>query len=186
MKFTLILCVLLAISLFLNYYFIVIGNNRNFENVYLGTILKKNNPESRTPVYIEIPSVNIRSITDRNITDDTSNWKVYKDKIAYALGSTVNYSSNNLILYGHATSKLLKNLKYVKMKDEIIVYTDEKIFKYSISGFDLAYPSETSKIYSFGDTNLSIFTCIGENDEQRLIIKAKLVDEISLENKEVI
>lgn len=186
MKLTFFLCILLAVSLSINYYQFVSPKKQKFESAYITTITKKADLEIHTPVYVEIPSVNIRSRADKNITDDPSNWNVYKDRLAYALGSNVNYKYNNLILYGHATSKLLKNLKHVKMKDEIYVYTDEKIFKYAISGFDLAYPSETSKIYSFGDTNLSIFTCIGENDEQRLIIKAKLVDEISLKNRGVI
>ena len=186
MKLTVFLSVLLAISVYINYLFIVNSGQIKIGSNYVNFPEKIQIVETHNPMYLEIPSVNIRSVTDKNITDDTSDWKVYKDRLAFALGSNVNYASNNLIIYGHATSNLLKNLKYVKMKDEIIVYTDERIYKYSISGFDLAYPYETEKIYSYGDTNLSIFTCIGPNDEQRLVIKAKLVDEIKLNTKEVI
>ncbi len=186
MKYTLILIIVLIISIFLNYSLFIDKSKLKIGTDYVSFPEKEVELEVHSPVYLEIPSVNIRSVTATNIVDNTSDWTVYKDRLAFAQGSNVNYASNNLIIYGHATSNLLKNLKFVKMEDEIIVYTDEMIFKYKISDFELAFPNETEKIYSLGDTNLSIFTCIGPNDEQRLVIKAKLVDEIKLNTKEVI
>jgi LPXTG-site transpeptidase (sortase) family protein len=82
----------------------------------------------------------------------------------------------NTILYAHNQARLFGNLKKLKTKDQIIL-EDESGQKFTYEVFSLltAKPEEIIKLKSTLTNTLTLFTCDGWFDSQRLIVKAKLI-----------
>lgn len=139
------------------------------------------------PTYISIPSAGIRAPIDNGYMKNNGVWKVYMDRLSYAEGlSDINSILSNIAIYGHATDELLGNLYKVKKGDKIYVFGYDVAYTYKVVSIERILPDEPDKLISFGDTNLSIFTCDGEQDEKRLLVKSKLINFEQLSLKEVL
>ncbi len=144
-------------------------------------------PHAERPTYISIPNAGIRAPIDNGYIKKDGIWKVYMDRLSYAEGlSDINNIFSNIAVYGHATDELLGNLYKVKKGDKIYVFGYDFAYTYKVLSIERIFPDEPDKLLSFGDTNLSIFTCDGETDEQRLLVKSKLINYEKLSQKEVL
>jgi len=144
------------------------------------------NNETDNPTQIIIPSVGLKKyLAEGHLANDT--WTVYKNRLSFIKNNEKTHdSTGNIIVYGHAIKSQLHDLKFVKIDDEIRLKYPDKILIYKVISSENILPDETDKITSLGETQLSIFTCDGPKDEYRKLVKAKLIETIELNLKEVI
>lgn len=138
------------------------------------------------PLRLTIPNIGIDiKIEDSPVVDGT--WNVPEHSAGYAEGSALlDEEHGNSIVFAHARVGLFRDLLSIKNNDEITVLGTKNLYKYKVTSIEKILPDEIDKIKSFGDHNLTLFTCEGWNDEYRLLVKAKRIDTYSLNNSEII
>ncbi len=103
------------------------------------------------------------------------NWILLENAVMFLDTSGLPGEGYNTVLYGHNYLNLLQNLKYLKTGDQIIVKTqNEKEFVYEVRELKKAKPSEVWQLKSETPNTLTLFTCQGAFDQERLIVKALL------------
>ncbi|PJA41002.1 hypothetical protein CO178_01120 [candidate division WWE3 bacterium CG_4_9_14_3_um_filter_34_6] len=145
------------------------------------------NPNPEAPRKLEIKSSNISVPIKFGPIKDGS-WEVFEDSASYAEGSSyLNDTKQNTIIFAHARKALFKNLSNTDIGDEITIYGDSNIYRYSIVRREKISPENVNALMQEnGDFNVTLFTCEGTNDEYRLLIRAKLIDITEInENEEV-
>ena len=136
------------------------------------------------PVQLEISSLNVQSvITEAQFNVNKNTWDVSDSNLNYIKEIPGEKSvdllfTKNIIIYGHNTKNLLGNLKNSKDDTVVKIYTSD--------GYEIIYiyyqriitkPSDISIFHQkFKDPNLSIITCDGPFDSNRLIANFKLID----------
>jgi LPXTG-site transpeptidase (sortase) family protein len=125
------------------------------------------------PLRIIIPSASIN--LDVEVSPINGNtWDVSPTKVSFGTGTSyLNESHGNSVLFAHARKGLFRDLRNVKLKDKISIIGSENLYTYKVMSIEKILPSEIDKIKSVGDTNLTLFTCEGYEDQYRLMIKAK-------------
>lgn len=80
---------------------------------------------------------------------------------------------NNVVIYGHNTDKVFTSLKLVKLNDPIILQTaNQKFFTYLVKNILTVSPNEISVVQPTQSEVLTVYTCTGFLDSQRLVIQA--------------
>lgn len=136
------------------------------------------------PVQLEISSLNVQSvITEAQFNVNKNTWDVSDSNLNYIKEIPGEKSvdllfTKNIIIYGHNTKNLLGNLKNSKDDTVVKIYTSD--------GYEISYiyyqriitkPSDISIFHQeFKEPNLSIITCDGPFDSNRLIANFKLID----------
>jgi LPXTG-site transpeptidase (sortase) family protein len=138
------------------------------------------------PLRISIPNVGINIKVEASEIENGT-WKVPEHAAGYAEGSAyLDEEHGNSILFAHARNGLFRDLLGIKIGDEISVIGTKNLYRYEVTSIEKILPDEIDKIKSFGDHQLTLFTCEGWNDQYRLLVKAKRVDTYSLSNSEII
>lgn len=129
------------------------------------------------PLRIIIPNAEINTnIKESYIEKGT--WQVHKKYAGFGLGSSfINEENGNSIIFAHARKNLFKTLDKAKVGSEVIVMGQDKIYTYVVTKRDLISPKEVEVVTSGRETNLTLFTCNGDFDEERLVIKAVKINE---------
>ncbi len=138
------------------------------------------------PLRIRIANIGINvNVEDSGIENGT--WAVPEHAAGFAEGSAyLDEEHGNSVIFAHARWGLFKPLIDVKDGDTISVLGEKNMYTYKVTSIEKILPDEIDKIKSFGDHQLTLFTCEGINDEYRLLVKAKRIDTYSLSNSEVI
>jgi len=129
------------------------------------------------PVRINIPKLNLNlPIETGGIKNN--NWILNQKSIMFLDTSSLPGEGFNTVLYGHNYSNLLGSLKYLKTDDQIIIKTqDNKEYIYQVVESVKTKPSQVSQLKSDIPNTLTMFTCEGAFDQERLVLKAVLQKE---------
>ena len=139
-----------------------------------------------TPKHIVIPDQNI-AIDISKAKNTGNSWIISEENASFIDTNThLGEKRNNTIIFAHAKKDLFASLNFVNGTDSIYLLGDNKLYEYRVNKIETVDPIEVDKIYTLGESNLVLVTCQGENDEYRLIVKADLVSNYSIVNKEVI
>lgn len=138
------------------------------------------------PLRLTIPNLNIDiKVEETEIVDGT--WSVPEHSAGFAEGSALlDEEHGNSIVFAHARDGLFRDLLSITDNAEITILGTSTLYTYRVSSIEKILPDEIDKIKSFGDHHLTLFTCEGWNDEYRLLVKAKRIDTLSLEESEII
>lgn len=106
-------------------------------------------------------------------TETATGWTLDRQTAFHVEQSAYPGENGNSIIYGHNTSNIFGSLKSLKIDDIIEVMTLDGITK-TYQVFDLATvsPEENGYLFPTNREQLTIYTCIGFLDKDRLIVRA--------------
>jgi LPXTG-site transpeptidase (sortase) family protein len=125
-----------------------------------------------SPIKISIPAIDI-NVSVKEATIKNGIWQT--DRLtALHLNSSANPGEyGNIIIYGHNTPNIFKNLSDAKIGNSVIITTDSGIKNaYIINTIQTVSPNTISLIRPTKEEVLTIYTCTGFFDNQRLVIQA--------------
>ncbi len=123
------------------------------------------------PVKILIPKADIDlKVTPSKVVDGY--WELSETTASYGLGSGLPGSKSNTVIFAHAREGLFFNLKDVKLKDTIYVFTKNKWYQYKVNKITAVFPDQKEVIEPTKKETLTLYTCTGFNDEKRLVVAA--------------
>lgn len=126
------------------------------------------------PMALEIDSRNIDvPIYPARVT--AKEWETTAAGVSYLVSSPLPGNRGNSIIYGHNWRSILGNLKDITKDDKIIVTFRSGINK----KFTVAYtitvtPDQTHVLDQTDDNRITLYTCTGFLDRQRLVVVALL------------
>ncbi len=115
---------------------------------------------------IDLP-VNLTKLRD-------GQWPVAASEANFLLGSTLPGQSGNGIFYAHNKNNLFGSLNQIKPGNDITVVTPETNYTYEVFEILTAERDDLSILEKGDGQIITLFTCTGPNDSQRLVVKAKL------------
>lgn len=130
--------------------------------------------EHQVPSSISIPSV---SLTVQVASGGIKNgqWILSDDKALYLPTSGKVGEGYNTIIYAHNTKNLFANLNQIKKGDLIFVKDNKgKEFAYRVFSVEKINPRDLGALYSDEENIVTLFTCDGWFDSERLLVKARL------------
>lgn len=141
-------------------------------------------PEIEEPVITAIPkSITIPEIFVSNlpivpggIIGDS--WLLFNDKATYLQTSGLLGEGYNTVIYAHSRNGLFKNIKELEIGNKIHILGDNDVlYSYEVYGKETVNLKEVSKLKSTQPNIITLFTCDGPLDQDRVIIRASLVIE---------
>jgi LPXTG-site transpeptidase (sortase) family protein len=138
-------------------------------------IFKTFAPEDRLskPTNIKIEEMGIDvGIEDAEINNSV--WDTSNDSANYLLASARPGEKGNIVIYGHNKKGIFANLIKGKADGKIVELTNEdgKLFKYIVVVTDIVKPDAVEIISPTDHEVLTIYTCTGFMDSERLVLKA--------------
>lgn len=125
------------------------------------------------PSKIVIPSLQISlGIKPANIVFET--WEVRQDGASYGEHSALPGNFGNTIIFSHALPELFGNLKNITEGETVHLFTDLDWFAYKVTKKEIVSPEQVEVLDKINNYQLILFTCIGPNDENRLVITSTL------------
>lgn len=138
------------------------------------TLLQEIRVSKPLPVKVIIPAVGI-DVAIRPAKVVKGEWEVFEDSGSYGLGSAYPGEVGNTVLFAHARKDYFLNLRQVSLDQDIYVFTNNDWYHYRVSDIREVAPTDISVIKPTEDETLTLFTCSGFADSQRMIVAAKLV-----------
>jgi LPXTG-site transpeptidase (sortase) family protein len=143
-------------------------------------IAQKEKPQiaisNESPINLSIPSLNVNvNVEQGGISNEE--WILSDNNALYLPTSGKLGEGYNTIIYAHNTENLFKKLKNVE-EGKVIVAKDrnQKEYVYKIFHIEIIDPKDLAKLYSKEKNILTLFTCDGWADKNRLLIKARLIN----------
>ncbi len=120
---------------------------------------------------VHIPSAHIELPAYSAIINGTT-WQTTKRGVSYLSTSPLPGEKGNSVLYGHNWPNILARLHDVKPGDAIFITRGDKTTRFIIRFVAVVPPSESSVYAASADTRLTIYTCTGFLDRERLVVTA--------------
>lgn len=145
------------------------------------SLAKQQNFEPDTPRRITIAEADVNTTVEyAPIISNT--WKLYTDKAGFAEGSSYpNESLGNTIIFAHARPGLFANLQLARPGMIATLYSDRNIYVYRITNIKKISQWDTEKVKTLGENNLTLFTCDYDDNNFRVLVKARLISKIRRE-----
>lgn len=126
-----------------------------------------------TPVEIIIPSINIDLPIDPGQIKDGV-WQISKSNATFLDTSAPPGANGNTVIYGHNLQTIFGNLPYLSIGQKIIIKTKSgKLYNYTADQKYFVSPDRVDLVSPTSSEELTIYTCWGIFDSQRVVIKAK-------------
>lgn len=158
--------------------------------LFLGSVLYVHRLSPTRLAFAETPQVALMRTTSKNplrlvikslsidlpifpAVISNNRWTTSHYGISYLATSAVPGDYGNSILYGHNWERLLGNLKNVKVGDIIeITYDDTSKRTFIISHIQIVSPSDVSILAPTNTPQITLYTCTGFLDSERLVTVA--------------
>lgn len=124
------------------------------------------------PKEIIIPSINIdQKIESGGI--DAGVWQISYTSPTFLSTSARPGGGGNVVIYGHNKKAIFGNLPYLSVGQEVnLIGESGKIYKYKVTNKYFVRPDRVDLVSPTDHEELTIYTCWGLFDSQRVIIKA--------------
>lgn len=124
------------------------------------------------PVHLDVPAITT-SITIQSTIIIDGQWEVSNQSANHLMHSANPGEQGNIVIYGHNTLGIFGKLDELSEGDKIVLHTEDGTqHRYKIAERKIISPSDTSIIQPTSTEVLTIYTCVGLLDSQRLVIKA--------------
>lgn len=125
------------------------------------------------PTRVHIPAVNISiGVKQAKIAGET--WQTFKDSAAFLSQSAVPGGNGNIVLYGHNTNTIFKQLEDIQLQQLIYITNQSgKIYTYVVTDKNVVDPTAVSYVQPTQEETLTLYTCTGFLDLQRLVVRAR-------------
>jgi LPXTG-site transpeptidase (sortase) family protein len=133
------------------------------------------NVVNKVPKQIIIKSLSIDLKVVPGTVQD-GEWEVSETKANYLVGSGGVGDRGNVVIYAHKRPELFEDLIAAAAGDMVTVEAEDVVADYEILSKRVVSPDEVSVLESNPRlSELTLYTCNGWEDEERLVVKARLV-----------
>jgi len=104
-------------------------------------------------------------------------WEQLKKGVGHHLGTANPGERGNMVLSAHndVFGEIFRRLEQVELKDEILVYSGSRVFRYVVTQKRVIEPTEVSVMYPTSDPTTTLITCYPYLvDNKRLVVIAEL------------
>lgn len=126
---------------------------------------------SLAPIRISAASVGI-DLPITSVPVQNGYWSVPDNAAGFGLGSAVPVARSNTVIFAHALPHLFAPLKNIKIGDKITIFTLTSEYQYAVREIRQVSPEDTSVISPTSSPTLTLYTCAGIDNAQRLVIVA--------------
>jgi sortase A len=137
-------------------------------------LFSKRNKEELIPQRVLIPNLSL-DVEVKPAKVVSGFWEVFEDKASFGLGSADPGETGNTVIFAHARKGLFLPLEKISKETKIYVLTSKGWFSYKVSEIKKVSPNDISIIEPTQDETLTLYTCSGFADSQRLIVVAKRI-----------
>ncbi len=129
----------------------------------------------KLPEEILIPSIGIDLPVDVGEIKDGV-WQISYNHPTFLNSSARPGSGGNIVIYGHNKKAIFGNLPFLSLGQKIYIKTTtNKVYVYEVYKKESVNPDRVDLVSPTDNEELTIYTCWGLFDTQRIIIKAKPV-----------
>lgn len=129
------------------------------------------------PTKIIIPSLRISlPVSTSKVTYNT--WEVSNNGASFGETTSIPGIDGNTVVFAHSLPHLFGNLPKIRKGDEIHLFTNQDWFTYVVSDTYTVQPEDIKVLSKKHGYELTLYTCIGKNYQQRFVVKAKLTSTI--------
>ena len=131
------------------------------------------NQGGELPIQITIPSIKVDLPIDvGSIVNGV--WQVSSSHATFLGSSARPKTAGNIVIYGHNKKAIFGNLQYLSIGQKVFVKTQsEKIYAYEVYRKEFVKPDRVDLVSPIGFEELTLYTCWGLFDSQRVVIKAR-------------
>nr|MDQ3008873.1 sortase [bacterium] len=142
----------------------------SFRAVPISNYTIENRRAAATSVSISSAAIEL-PITAGEIKDGI--WQVANDTATHLRSSANPGEMGNIVIYGHNKRQIFGGLHTVKVGDIVTLSTSEgQVIQYEVKDISVVEPSEITTVLPTEYEVVTIYTCTGFFDSQRLVIKA--------------
>lgn len=127
-----------------------------------------------SPSNINIPALGI-DLPVAEAKVENGLWQNFDTVASHGIGSANPGEGSNVVISAHAKWNLFGNLKFAEKGQEIIVSTKSGKHLYKVSEIKEVTPDQVNSVAPTNEETLTLYTCVGENDEKRLVVIADSV-----------
>lgn len=107
---------------------------------------------------------------------ENGKWILSKNNALFLPTSQMPGEGGNTVLYAHKRKGLFATLKNLSLGDTITLYDlNGKTYTYAVYKTENIKPNQMEKIQTNKNNTITLFTCDGWFDENRLVVKASLI-----------
>jgi len=129
--------------------------------------------QGELPIQITIPSIKIDIPIDSG-TINNGVWQISYKNATFLANSARPGAGGNTVIYGHNKKAIFGSLPYLSIGQKVIVKTqDGKLYTYEVYKKDFVRPDRVDLVSPTNYEELTLFTCWGLFDSQRVVVKAK-------------
>lgn len=142
------------------------------------SLAEDQNSVANSPSWPAWVSVKNRGITAEVVAGgyEDGRWVLDGNYALYLPTSEKLGQGGNTVLYAHNREKLFGNLKNVSIGDIVLLGdNDGNIYNYRVYSMEYIKPYQVEKINTDKSNTVTLFTCDGWFDEERLVVKAEAV-----------
>lgn len=137
--------------------------------------VQKSTQEIDLPVEIIIPSIQIDLKVDPGQIKDGV-WQISESSATFLDTSAVPGSGGNTVIYGHNKKVIFGNLPFLSMGQKITIKTKSgKIYNYRADQKYFVGADRVDLVSPSSSEELTVYTCYGLFDSERVVIKAKII-----------
>lgn len=155
-------------------------NNLSFaaEPTTLFSPLSREPKLTRPPINLSIPSGKINvPIVEGTIKNGV--WPLSPKDVIHLSSSPFPGENGRIIIYGHDSASILANLKTVKPGSQVLVTSEDgTVHVYQVSESLTVSPRDIYVLNQTDRETLTIYTCTGPFDSQRLVVQAYPIGQI--------
>lgn len=164
--------IILAISLSLSLVSISYGGYLVWQRFTPLSASATPNSDSLSPISISIPDLKINAAIYPGAINNYK-WDYSTQGISYLTSTPLPGSPGNSVMYGHNWPNLLGNLKKAKPgMDLSITFSDQTVKRFIIMATAVVSANQIDVINPSTDIHLTLFTCTGFLDRDRLVVTA--------------
>lgn len=166
-----------SLLIFIGITLFIFGAFRYYESRILSFNKPPNVPESvilgQKPAQITIPSLNIDLPIEEGSIDQGV-WKVSYQNATYLDTSAPPKTGGNTVIYGHNKKAIFGSLGAAKIGENIYIKdTKGEVYVYEIISKEFVSPDRVDLVSPTSSEELTVYTCWGIFDSQRVVLKAR-------------
>jgi len=129
------------------------------------------------PVQVIIPSLKIDILIE---TADIKNgiWEISYNSATFLNSSSRPGEGGNTVIYGHNKKAIFGSLPYLSVGQKVTIKTEDgTLLSYQVYKKDFVKPDRIDLVSPTDHEELTLFTCWGLFDSQRVVVKAKPISD---------
>lgn len=130
--------------------------------------------EGDLPEKILMPKVRI-DLSVSSAKAENDKWEISEKGASYLLGSGIPGEKGNTVIYGHNKNHLFGPIRWLEKDDQIkLINKKGEEFIYKVVETKTVSPQKVEVLSPTEDSTLTLYTCSGFLDRERLVIVGKL------------